>query len=271
MPDISNPFFSELIRGVENIAYRNGYRALVCDTENSIEKEDSYIQILIEERVDGVIITSTATENDEIRKLLNENISVVIADREIRNSPYPTIKADNLDGSYQLTKYVLRLGYSNISYVRGPDAVTTTSERYNGFKKAIEESDVNLNSSNIYEGDFTFEGGYRTVKGILERKKEIPNLIILANDLMAVGGMRAVQDKNLEVPRDIGLCGFDNIPIASLVRPKLTTFNIPASAIGQKSMEILGKAISPDLKETENNNKIVLQGELIKGESCCRQ
>ncbi|HIC95890.1 TPA: LacI family transcriptional regulator, partial [Candidatus Bipolaricaulota bacterium] len=241
-PDISNPFFSRLLRGVENVAYRHDYLVLTCDAENSLEKENRYIELLIEERVEGVILISAAPRNEEAERLLRKGIHLVMADRRLENIEAPVVIADDFKAGYILTKYLLGLGYREIGFIQGPLNLSTARDRFRGFLRAMEEEGVEVHDRCFKEADYTFEGGYRAAQEILNGR--LPQAIIAANDLMAIGAIRALEDNGFSVPQDIGIAGFDNIPLAALAKPRLTTIAIPAYEMGQEAMEMLMRNIT---------------------------
>jgi len=262
-PDISNPFFSQLLRGVENVAYRHDYLVLTCDAENSLEKENRYIEILIEERVDGVIYISSASQNEEVERFLRKGVHLVMADRRLENIEAPMVVANDLKAGYILTEHLLELGYREIGFIQGPMDLSTARDRFQGFLQAIGKRGLEVRKEHIKEADYTFEGGYRAAQEMLNGK--LPQAIIAANDLMAIGAIRALEDNGFSVPQDIGIAGFDNIPLAALAKPRLTTVAIPAYKMGQEAMEMLLKNINANAGENRQREVKVLEVELIKG------
>lgn len=264
-PDISNPFFSQLLRGVENVAYRHDYLVLTCDAENSLDKENRYIEILIEERVEGVILISSTSRNEEVERLLRKRVHLVLADRKLENIEAPMVIADNFKAGYILTKHLLGLGYREIGFIQGPEGLSTARDRFQGFLRAMEEAGVKVHEKYLKEADYTLKGGYEAAQEMLNG--ELPQAIIAANDLMAIGAIRALEDNGLSVPRDVGIAGFDNIPLATLAKPRLTTIDIPAYEMGQEAMEMLLETINDT--GTDKQRKVrILEIALIKGDSC---
>jgi len=265
-PDISNPFFSQLLRGVENVAYRHDYLVLTCDAENSLEKENRYIEILIEERVEGVILISSALQNERVERLLRKGVHLVLADRRVENIEAPMVIADNLKASYLLTEHLLELGYREIGFIQGPKEISTARDRFQGFLQAMEEGGLKVREGHLKEANYTFEGGYKSARELLKGK--LPQAIIAANDLMAIGAIRALEGSDLNVPQDIGVAGFDNIPLATLAKPRLTTIDIPAYEMGQEAMEMLLEHL--DGGEPMGKAMKTLEVKLVSGDSCKR-
>lgn len=227
VPDISNPFFSLLARGVASVAFESGYSTLICDSDHSVEKESRYLDILLSEGVEGVVFVPVGRPDmRRIERLLRRGIRIVAADRRVEG--LPTVEADNRGGSRELTRYVLSLGYRRVAYISGPEEVSTARDRLLGFQEAMEEA--GLAPVAVLFGNFTYESGYELARAILKKGKV--DAIMCGNDLMAIGAIRAAEDLALCVPDDLGVTGFDHILWADLVRPVLTTVEVPIHQIG---------------------------------------
>lgn len=234
LPDISNPFFALLARGVEAVAFSFGYSTLICDSNNSLEKELKYMDLILYENVEGFVFIPVGKPSmQKLQRLLQHGIKIVVADRRIEG--FPCIEADNFAGSVSLAEYLISLGYNKIVYIAGPREVSTADDRLMGFVSVIEKN--NLKDIEIYFGDFSFEYGYKIARSILFNKKV--ELIMCANDLMALGVLYAAREKGISVPDDLGIAGFDHIPVADLVYPRLTTVHVPAFDIGQTAAQQL--------------------------------
>lgn len=268
VPDISNQFFSLLVRGIESITYQNGYSVIICDAENSLERENRYIDTLLRERVEGVILSPSDIKNDQrVEKLIKKRIPVILAGRKLKNVDLPYVGSDGFKDSYILTQHLIDLGYKEIGFVKGSSQVSTATEQFKGYIRAMGENGLSINENYVKQGDYTFEGGYLAGKKLAYSIEKLPQVIIAANDLAAVGIIRALEEKGLKIPQDIGVAGFDNIPLASLVKPKLTTVEIPFYNIGREAALMLLSYI----KRKRKREKIkIVDTKLIKGESCKR-
>ncbi len=257
LPDISNPFFALLARGVEAVAFDAGCSTLICDSSNSVHKETRYLSLLLAERVQGVVFVPVAQpDRDAIDRLAHCGVRMVVADREVRG--LPTISADNRTGSRMLTEHLLELGYRKIAYIAGPADVSTANDRLAGFLDALKVRD--MTPVCVCHGQFTYESAYATAKAILARGS--PDAIMAANDLMAVGVMRAAAELGLIVPDDLGVAGFDHVPWAAFVRPQLTTVEVPARRMGTEAARML-------LEGTVES--LLLPVRVIPGETCSRR
>ena len=249
LPDISNPFFACLARGAAMVAFQHNASTLICDSEHSLEKETRYLDILMEESVDGLIFIPVGRPNEEkLRRLCQFGVKVVLADRRIDG--WPVIEADNFGGAYKLTEYVLSLGYSRIAYIAGPPTVSTAKDRLDGFSAAMKA--CGKVPVEIVYGDFTFEAGYNLAQQILHVHSV--DAILCGNDLMAIGSLYAAKELGISIPNDLGIAGFDQIPYANLVHPPLTTARVPAFELGQEaasalfgSSEIQGKKLEVEI------------------------
>lgn len=252
LPDVSNPFFASLARGVESVSFQNGLSVMICDSNHSYEKENRYLDILLTEGVEGVVFVPVdMPDEDKLARLARHGVRVVVADRRVDG--WPVVEADNQRGSYELTKYVIDLGYRSIAYIAGPRNVSTSCARIQGFSQAIKEA--GLSPVVVKYGDFTFESGYALAKEILEEQDV--DLIMCGNDLMAMGALRAAAEYSKAVPSELGITGFDHIRFADLLHPPLTTVEVPAFEIGTKAVGLL---LHPELAAVRVDTRIIPGG-----------
>lgn len=262
-PDISNPFFSLLVQGLGHEARAHGYSVLICDSQNTPQGEDHAIETLLRERVDGVIVTSVRAYNAKLLNFLRKGIALVVADRSLAHLDVPTVTVDSVRDGYRLTRHLLELGYRTIAFIQGPGDVATAVGRLEGYKKALKEWGLNPPERGLEPGDYTFEGGYKAAKRLLRRGPF--DAIIAANDLMAIGTLYALRERGIDVPGEMGLAGFDDIPMASWVHPRLTTIAIPAYRIGQEAMRLLLDRFRTGAGKVRHR---VLPTRLVAGKSC---
>ncbi|MEW6216220.1 MAG: LacI family DNA-binding transcriptional regulator [Candidatus Bipolaricaulota bacterium] len=257
LPDISNPFFALLARGVEAVAFDAGCSTLICDSDNLVPKETRYLSLLLAERVQGVVLVPVAQpDRAAIDRLARCGVRVVVADREVHG--LPTISADNRAGSRMLTEHLLELGYRQIAYIAGPSDVSTANDRLAGFLDALRAR--NMSPVCVRHSPYTYESAYATAKAILARS--VLDAIVAANDLMAVGVMRAAEELGRAVPDDLGVAGFDHVPWAAFVRPRLTTVEVPARHMGTEAARMLLEG---------SVESLLLPVRIIPGETCSRR
>ena len=235
LPDISNPFFSLLARGVASVAFEHGLSTLICDSDNSLEKETQFWDILLAEGVDGVVFVPVGEpDSAKVEKLRRRGVEIVIADRRVPG--FPVVEADNRGGSASLAELLVSLGYRRIAYLAGPKGVSTAEDRLEGFQVALEKH--GLSPAVVRCGDFTYESGYSLAREVLSHHPGI-EAVVAGNDLMAIGALRAAEDLGIAVPRKLGIAGFDHVFPADLVRPRLTTVAVPAYQMGKEAMRLL--------------------------------
>ena len=255
LPDISNPFFSLLARGVASVAFESGYSTLICDSDHSVDKESQYLDILLAEGVEGIVFVPVCRPDmKRIERLLRRGVKIVVADRRVEG--LPAVEADNRGGSRELTEYVLSLGHRRIAYIAGPKEVSTAQDRLVGFQEAMEEA--SLAPVAVRHGNFTYESGYELARAILE--KEEVDVIMCGNDLMAIGAIRALEDSGLNVPKEIGVTGFDCVPLAELFKPRLTSVKVPCFEIGSTA--------AMKLLEGETQQSRQIPARVVRGFSC---
>lgn len=256
VPDITNEFFPAIIQGVDDESHRSGYNIILCTTNNDSAREEECISTLLEKDVDGLIFIGTA----QSRAILDKRIQkpVVLVDRKIGNE-YPSVITDNYHGGYMATEHLVKCGKNRIALLCGPTFLHTAFERVRGYIDALRDNDLPYADSYIINCDFTIEGGYQATEGLITSGIAFDG-IFAANDLIAIGAMRCLLKKGLRIPEDIAIIGYDDITMASVVIPSLTTIHQPKYEIGQQAAGHLVKMINEQQDELKH---IVLQPSLI--------
>ncbi|WP_244871480.1 LacI family DNA-binding transcriptional regulator [Orenia marismortui] len=260
IPDISNPFFPEVAKGVEDRARELNYSVIFCNTDNDKEREKEAIALMKSKHVDGIILSLSISNKEELYKLEEKNFDVVQIDRKIPDSNYQAVVIDNTLGAYNATSHLVELGHTKIAHVTGDLEIQTGQDRLEGFKKAIANFDLNYKEEWIVEGDFSKESGYQAMKKLL-RLKDRPKAVFIANDLMAIGAYEAIFEMGLGIPEDISVVGYDDIEIASIIKPGLTTMTQSKYKLGQAAADMLIAKI--DSKEEVDDEDIILNPKLI--------
>ncbi len=242
IPDVSNPFFSLMVRGMAKAARDANFSVLICDTENRPEIERDHIDVLIHERVEGVLLTTVERRNTALDELRERGIPVVAADRRVDDAPIPTVCTDGVADAERLTDHLVEHGYRGFAFLAGPDPVSTACERRRGFVDATERLGVDAAVVEPRDGGYTFESGYEATRTLVNGDA-VPEVVIAANDLMALGAMQALDKHGLSIPDDVGVAGFDGIPLSGWIRPRLTTVEIPAFEVGRRAMALLMHAV----------------------------
>lgn len=243
VPDVSNPFFGKMARGLADAAGKFGYSIILCNIDGICGGEDDYLLDLIENRVDGVIYASSHRIREVIKRAKQKKVPLVMLDREIKYTDVNTVTIDNNYGAFLATEHLISLGHKKIAFIGGPKNFQISEQRRIGYEKALEKYGLSYDEELVYAGIFTMESGFKAMKRLLEDKKNF-SALIAANDLMAIGAINCLSQHGISVPDDVSVVGFDDISIASTMEPKLTTVAYPIERISERSLELLMKQIS---------------------------
>ncbi|HWI64497.1 MAG TPA: LacI family DNA-binding transcriptional regulator [Symbiobacteriaceae bacterium] len=242
IPDITNPFFPAITRGVEDTASTEGFTVFLCNTDNDPLMEAQDVKKLRERQVDGIIFVGTTDRRELVEGLLSDGLPVVVTDRQVAELDIDSVLVDNAAGARAACRHLLEMGHSRIAHAAGHRLTRTGQERFTGYRQALAESGIDLDESLVAWGDFTVESGYRVAQVLLGRSPR-PTAIFAANDMMAFGVLRAASEAGLSVPDDLSVIGFDDIQMAGLFRPGLTTVRQPAYEMGRMAMSMLRERI----------------------------
>lgn len=257
LPDISNAFFAELARGVEDGANCEGYNVILCNTDDDSDKEIQYLNVLKVKHVDGIIFLSAALSNhNEIKELNHKGFPLVVLDRALDVENMMTVYLDNIMGGYIATKHLAEFGHKKIGCITGPLKNKLAKHRFDGYKKALDEMHINLKEHFVYEGNFKTKSGET---GGRELIKAGATAIFACNDMMAYGVYKAIQEQDMKIPQDISVVGFDDIFISEILAPPLTSVKQPTYEMGIMSAAMLIKSIKGiQLKQTKMEFKPTL-------------
>lgn len=251
VPDISNPFFSELSRAVEDTANKLGYNMILCNSDNNSDKERRYVQLLISKLVDGAIFIP-GEDSFESSRLLKENgIPFVFVDRYIEEfKEYPGIFFDNKSGIKKGIEYLYKKGKRKIVLVSGPKDITVNKHRIEGYMEIMKGYNI-YDESLIFRSEFSLEGGIDITNKILDTQKDI-DAIFYSNDIMAIGGMKALKRRKYKIPEDIAVMGFDGIKFSKMIEPELTTIEQPIYDMGSAACKLIINIINEkNIKEKQ--------------------
>ncbi|WP_394681161.1 LacI family DNA-binding transcriptional regulator [uncultured Comamonas sp.] len=235
VPDNSNPYFAELVRAVEDACFAAGYALLLCNTDNDAGRQQVYLDVLSQKRVDGLIVASTSDDALMSQHLVQTALPMVLIDRAIAGLERPCVQTDHVQGGMLATQHLMALGRKRIACVAGPQDLQSSEQRVQGWRQALQL--VGLPSDLLVHGDFTVNGGYVAMQRLLhDGGANRPTAVFACNDLMAMGALRAVHEAGLQVPRDVAVVGYDDIELASYTQPALTTVAQPTRAMAQQAL-----------------------------------
>ena len=230
--DNANPFFAELSRGIEDVCYRHGYSVFLCNSYEDADRQERHLRMLLERRVDGVLVGSTGDLDAVARQLADADVPVVVVDRPVPGAQADTVRIDHALGSYLATRHLLELGHRAIGCITGPASAPSVSPpRLAGYRRALVEWGLEAPARWVTEGDFTARGGYLAAGRLLLQARL--TALFVSNDPMAIGAMRRVAEWGLSIPRDFSVVGFDGIALGAYVEPGLTTVNQSTRHLGE--------------------------------------
>ncbi len=238
--DIRNPFYPELVQGVEELAVENDYNVFLCNTDYDIEKGLRSIGALIKRKIDGIIVASSQVDSSVIDQLIDTDVNFVLVDWCKRNIRADSLYFDYKVGIAEAISHLISLGHKNIYFISGPKKLKTAEIRMRNFIDAIESHKDSGLGYKILEGNHKIDGGYEAARRVL-KEKGVPTAILCSNDLTAIGAMRALQNQGIKIPDDISIIGLDNIALTEIVTPELTTIELERYEIGKTAMEMLLK------------------------------
>jgi LacI family transcriptional regulator len=242
IPDVRNPFFSELVRGVEDVCNAEGYSCFLCNTDGRLDKENEYIDILRDRIVDGLLFTTQNNKefNPAFLDFRKNETPLCFIERYVDELPdTPGVFFDNEGGSAELTQFVINRGHRQIAYISGPLSTMNARMRKAGFLKTMAGNGIAVDESLIIEGNYKLDGGHAAVERLLASGDKRFTALIAGNDLMALGAYQALIERGYDVPGDVSVAGFDNISYPAVLRPLITTIEIPGYELGQCGTEML--------------------------------
>lgn len=265
IPDISNEFYPEIVRGAEDVANIYNYNIMLCNTDLDPEKEMEYLRVLREKMADGVLYMSNSLEPNILELIDKLGFPIVLVETRDKDKKLHSVTIDNLKAAKEGVQYLINKDNKNIVYIgTHEDMANAASLRYQGYKKALEENKIELDEGLVSFGGMKAKDGYNAIHNILSNKKDI-DAIFCASDEIAMGAINALRDKGIKVPEDIDVMGFNNIYSADIFYPKLTTVAQPMYDMGSVGMRMLIKSINKEELEKQN---YVLDYEIIERDSC---
>lgn len=264
IPDITNPFFANIIEGIENTANLYGYHIILSQYKENKDILNKYFRDITKIGVSGYIIVSSTGSSEYFNEILTKvSVPIIFLDRKVDIENINYVGSDNEIGAYNATKYLIDLGHKNIIYMAGPQDISTENERFSGFIKALNDNNIDFNYSKYKKvANFNFEESYIQMKDIIKSKLDY-TAIFSACDVMCFGIKKATEEYGISIPNDISLIGYDNIPFSSMIG--LTTVSSQAYEMGKNAVLSVLNIISERI--TDNIN-IVLQPNIVIRNSC---
>jgi len=257
--DIADPFFAPIVKGIENTARQMGYSIILCDTGEEYEQEKLALQMMLEKRVDGLLITPSQTEYGDILELKRKKVPFVLLGRHFDLVESDYVITDEIKGAFSATDYLIKKGHKKILFMNGPNYISSAKERLVGYKRALQEHAVLFDKSLVKEGALKMEDGYRIMKQILCSETKFTAVFAYC-DFVVLGIMQALEEAKLKIPEDIAIVGYDDVVFAGFLQVPLTTVHIPKYELGKEAMKLLKKKIDEEILEPQ---AVILETKLV--------
>ncbi len=238
LTDITNPFWTTVARGVEDAASDAGFNLILCNTDESGTEEDKYLRLLLEKHVDGMLFVPARNSVEPVHFIQKQNVPVVVLDRRLPSLIADVVRSDSEGGAHQLIQLLLSIGHRRISVLSGPRGISTADDRVAGYLRAMHDAGLSEDNFQVLYNQYTVAGGYEMAKSILSHTP-YPTAFFAANNFIAIGAFKALQEVGLRVPGDIALVGFDDFPVMLMVDPFFTVAAQRPYEMGHKATERL--------------------------------
>ncbi|MDR7434139.1 MAG: LacI family DNA-binding transcriptional regulator [Armatimonadota bacterium] len=236
--DVINPFFPEVVRGVEDAAKVAGYTVLLGNTDEDPVQEERYLALMQERQVDGLVLSGSRAEEEVLRQAADSGFWMALINRAVHHPRILSILVDNADATAQATSYLIQKGHRRIAYLLGPSRAEAARLRFEGYRRALREHGIPFRPAYVVQEIPRIEGGRKAMRTLLALPSP-PTAVVAYNDLMAIGAIEAVQEAGGRVPDDVAVIGFDDILLAAYTIPPLTTVRVPKYEMGYKAAAAL--------------------------------
>jgi LacI family transcriptional regulator len=265
LSDVTNPFWTTVARGTEDASNEENYSVILCNTDEDVAKQDKYVQLLLRRQVDGFLLVPVSDTVDPIHSIQQQGVPLVTLDRQLSGVSVDIVRADSQGGAYELTRYLAELGHRRIAILSGPETISTSVQRVAGYKRALKDAHLKVDSELISYGRFYQDSGYERTMKLLALARR-PTAVFAGNNFIAIGVMKALYESGLRIPEDMSVVGFDDLPTGLLERPFLTVAVQPAYQMGYQATKLLLERIANAGKLSYQ--EIVLPTQLVIRQSC---
>lgn len=264
----TNPFFGEVLKGVERRCYECGYNLILCNTEGDIERMHANLDTLLQKRVDGLLLMCSEVESQTIDLFSkHKTVPTVVMDWGPTNFPCDKIRDNSYRGGYMATQYLIDKGHTEIGCITGVLDKLTAEQRYTGFTEAMTNAGLTVNPGWVAAGDFECEGGASAFETIFARGP-LPSALFVCNDMMAMSVINSASKKGIRIPQDLSIIGYDDIKLAKYITPSLTTIHQPKYRLGQQAVDTLLDKIN---NKRDTNDVIEMEPTLVERDSVLKR
>jgi LacI family transcriptional regulator/LacI family repressor for deo operon, udp, cdd, tsx, nupC, and nupG len=259
IPDIDNPFYVDVLRGIEEVAYTNNYAIIMCNFGQDEKKEKLYLEILQSESIDGLIAAPASEDDMQLKKMVNDGLPVVCVDRGLNDTAVDVVLVDNERGAYLAVDHLAKSGYRRIAYIAGLATIPSSRYREMGYRRALTENNIAYDPNLVRYGNSKHQSGVELCAELL-RLDNPPDAVFTGNNLITLGALETIHHKGLSIPGDLAIVGFDDMYWANSLNPPLTAVRQPAMEIGKRAGELLLQRI---VDPTRAPIQMMLNAELI--------
>lgn len=242
IPDIQNPFFSEIARGVEDVAYANQFAVMLCNSDEDLKKESFYLDVLRAESADGIILPPITDRDAAVSRVAESGMPIVTVDRSLSNLTVDKVEVDNRQGAFDAVAHLTKTGHKRIGLITGKLNISTSRDRKLGYEDALAAAGIAGDPELVRTGDYKQASGVALAEELLALPKP-PTALFVANNLMAVGAIETIHRRKLRIPADVAIIGFDDLPWAEALDPPLSVVRQPAYEVGRAAAELLLKRL----------------------------
>lgn len=264
IPDLEQTFCTNIVSNIENILIKYGYSTIICDYKEDPQLEKEKLKFLVNKMVDGIIIMPLGDEKEVIQEIIDNGIVTVLIDRVINDIQCDMVLVDNLNASYDAVEQLIMKGHKRIGIIAGPENVYTAEERLKGYYRVHEDYSLPAHEELIKHGDYKVNSGYELLNECMEMDNP-PTALFVTNYEMTLGAIMAVNERNIMIPQQLSLIGFDNLQMARIIKPPLSIVIQPMKKIGETSAEVLLKRLNGDMNNFPSRFR--LKADLIMKES----
>lgn len=247
VPDISNPIFGALTKGINDVCQQKGYTLMVCESGGNLEKEIELLGVLSDRKIDGVLFAGVDINTTLVEEMKKQEYPIVLVTQEAADGKEElyTVVHDNVSATYDAISFLIKNGHKQIAFIGGPENdYSSGQKRLKGFRMALQENKIEIPKSYIEHGDFSFDSGYTCMRKIYEENSVLPTAVMVCNDTMAIGAIRFLKSAKVSVPDDISIMGFDDSELGKYFSPELSTVRISYFDEGVKVAKTLFKLIN---------------------------
>jgi DNA-binding LacI/PurR family transcriptional regulator len=264
IPDIQNPFYVDVLRGIEDVASSNNYAIIMCNFGQDQERERMYLEILQSESIDGLIAAPASEDDPQLKKMLSNGLPVVCVDRGLKDTDVDVVLVNNFDGAYKAVDHLVKQGYRRIAYISGLLTIPSSRLRERGYKEALQDNGIEIDQELIRYGDSKHESGVRLCEELLNMANP-PDAVFTGNNLITLGALETIHRRGIKIPSEIAIVGFDDMYWSNSLNPPLTAVRQPAYEIGKRAGELLIQRIENPERECI---QMILNAELKIRSSC---